>query len=283
MTTEPGYPVTLVHPQHKPAVNTTDPDARTGKPGQQGSPEQFPQVTVHGVVHEAEYRALGYLRFGEPVPVKMDHHEYPKMMVHPDHVPAVETRTEAKLDPIDRVVKTYTIPGKPAVMPDLIVQNAEQEEKARARGYHLPGEYDKAALEAVLHGVPVLETYAPDQYPKWVDGVLIEKDPDAVEPWKPDARYPRYEDGVLVYDPKMPPKIDPNKYPMWVHKETGPSDESELAETPTREFEIRQKWARAAAAAEKARQEAEAEQEDEPAPAPAKKPAKPSDKVAAAA
>ena len=53
MTTEAGYQVTLVHPQHKPAVNTFDHNAKTGAPGQIGSPEMFPNVTVHGSSAEA--------------------------------------------------------------------------------------------------------------------------------------------------------------------------------------------------------------------------------------
>ena len=58
MTIEPGYPVTLVHPQHRSATIATG--------NMLSSPEQFPNVTVNGAQHEAEYRAKGYLRFGEP-------------------------------------------------------------------------------------------------------------------------------------------------------------------------------------------------------------------------
>lgn len=267
MAVEPGYPVTLVHPQHRAAMNAVG-DAI-------GAPERFPSVTVNGANQEAQYRAQGYLRYGEAQPAAIDHHEYPKMMRHPEYVPAVEARVEAKIDN-GRIVGTFTIPAKPAEHPDVSVLNAEQEEKARASGYRPAGEYNRSALEAVLNGTVDEELYEPDEYPKWVNGTLIEHDPDAEPEYTPTPEYPRYENGVLVQDPRAPEVIDPNLYPMWVHRNGVPSDASVLVKTPKEEFEVRAKWKR--------EEEAEVEPKSEPelplvSVAPAPKPRSPTAKI----
>lgn len=254
MSVEQGYPITMVHPNHQAA--------KLGEGNVIGIPEKFPNLVVEGSDSEARYRAQGYLRFGEARPVMVDRHEFPKMMRHPNYVPAVEAKIEAKIEN-NRIIGTFTIPGKPAEYPDLIVANADQEEKARENGYKPAGEYDRGALEAVLNGTVDEETYDPDEYPKWVDGVLIEKDPNANEEYRPRPEYPRYENGVLIQDPRAPKEPDPNLYPMWVHRNGKPSDESVLVKTPAEEFSVRAKWKKeedeAKLAAEAATEEAEVE------------------------
>lgn len=238
MTVEPGYPITLVHPQHRPATIATG--------NMLSSPEQFPNVTVNGTQHEAEYRAKGYLRFGEPQAIMKDHHEYPKMMRHAEYVAEVPARIEAKIED-GRITGTFVVPAKPAKFPDVTVNNEKEEEVWSEKGYKPAGEYKRDALEAVLNGTIDEEEYNPDEYPKWEKDSegkpkLIARDPNKPD-LTPTPDYPRWEDGVLVHDPRFPQAPDPSKYPMWVHKDGKPGKDSVLVKTPTEEFAVRAKWA----------------------------------------
>lgn len=250
MAIEQGYPVQLVHPNYRPAkiVQGDEP----------GSPELFPAVMVNGSVQESEYRVRGYLRFGEPAPAHTDYHEYPKTLRHPKYVPAQEARIEMRIEN-GRPAGTFTVAAIPAVMPDVIVLNKEQEDRARANGYKPAGEYNRGALESILVGTPSIEQYKPAEYPKWVGEELIEKDPRAVaEPGPDEHEYPRIENGVLVQDPNVPPPPDPHRYPMWVHRDGIPSEESALANNPAEEAAIRDRWKPPVRAKEKVDEAAEA-------------------------
>jgi len=57
----------------------------------------------------------------------------------------------------------------------------------------------------------------------------------------PDPNYPKYENGIIVPDPRFPTPIDPNKYPMWVHKDGIPSEESILVNNPAQEVQAKLK------------------------------------------
>jgi hypothetical protein len=231
MTVEPGYPVTLVHPRHVPAKIATGNEI--------GVPERFPAITVNGALHEAQYRSQGYLRYGEPMQQE-DYHEFPKILRHPEYREAIPSRVEAKIED-GRITGTFTIPATPAEYPDVTVNNEDEETSWRDKGYLPAGDYNKDALDSVLTGTIHKEAYVATQYPMWVDGKLIAHDPDGLDS-SPDPNYPKFENGTIVPDPRFPPVPDPNKYPMWVHKDGIPSEESELAETPEKEFKIRQKW-----------------------------------------
>ena len=249
MAVEQGYPVTLIHPQHQPA-----------KPGVgtvAGVPEKFPEITVNSAAQEAQYRAKGYLRFREAPPAAVDYHEFPKTLRHPKYVPEQPSRIEARVED-GKIIGTYTVPMTPAIMPDLIVLNPEQEKQARDNGYKPAGEYNRKAIEAFVNKTPLVEdeVYDPQEYPKWVEvngkKVLVEKDPNVKEEHTDDS-YPRWEDGRLVEDPNLPPKIDPHEFPKWVHKDGIPSEDSQLATSPVEEAAIRSIWAK-----EKAAEKAEA-------------------------
>lgn len=243
MAIEQGYPVTLVHPQHKPAkiVQGDEP----------AEPERFPSVTVNGVAQENQYRALGYLRFGEPPPPAVDHHEFPKTLRHSKYVPEIPARVEMRIED-GRPKGTYTIPGVPAVMPDIVVMNAEQEEKARAHGYKPAGEYNSGALQAALRGTIDEDEYEPQEYPKWVEkegpdgkpiSVLVERDPNAPKDLTDPKQYPKLVEGRVVVDPALPEVPDPHEFPKWVHRDGIPSDESKLANNRIEEAAIRARWA----------------------------------------
>jgi hypothetical protein len=232
MAIELGYPVTLVHPQHRAATIATG--------NMTSVPEQFPPVTVNGAIHEAEYRAKGYLRYGEAQPVMKDHHEYPKMMRHPEFEAEVPARIEARIED-GRIRGTFTIPSVPAKFPDVRVEDETGEELWREKGYAPAGEYNRDALESVLNGTIDEETYDPAQYPKWENGKLVSQDPDSPD-MTPSPDYPRWENGVLITDPRFAPVPDPHEFPKWIHKDGKPSEASQLANTPAEEFAIRAKW-----------------------------------------
>lgn len=233
MTVEPGYPVTLVHPQHR--------SAKIAVGNEMSSPEQFPSVTVNGALSEAEYRAKGYLRYGEAAPVMKDHYEYPKMMRHPEYEPETPARIEAKIDD-GRITGSFVIAAIPAKFPDVTVSTEKEEQLWSEKGYAPAGVYNKQALEAVLLGTIDKEEYEPDEYPKWENGQLIARDPK-VPDLTPTPDYPRWENGKLIEDPRFAPVPDPAKYPMWVHRDGKPSSESVLVKTPAEEVAVRAKWA----------------------------------------
>jgi hypothetical protein len=183
-----------------------------------------------------------------------DFHEYPKILRHPEYKEAIPARTDAKIEN-DRIVGTFTIPSVPAYMPDVTVTSLEEEELYRAKDYKPAGEYNQAALSSVLDGTVYEEEYVAKQYPMWVDDTdaepladgtfpkkLIKQDPNEPPELVPTPEYPRYENGIVVPDPRFPVEPDPHLYPMWVHKNGIPSEESELADGPKKEFEIRRKW-----------------------------------------
>lgn len=234
MAIEAGYPITLVHPQHKPAA-IAEGNARA-------VPERFPQIIVNGSDDESKYRSQGYLRFGEAPSIMKDHHEYPKMMRHPDYEAEVPSRVEAKIEN-GRISGTFIIPTVPAKFPDVVVNNSNEEDLWSEKGYRPAGEYNKAALDAVLTGSIYEETYEPDEYPKWENGIYIAKDPKEKD-LTPTPAYPRWENGALIEDPRFPPAPDPTKYPMWVHYDNKPSEKSVLVKTPAEEFAVRQKWSK---------------------------------------
>jgi len=232
MAVEPGYPIVLTHPQHRNAV--------LGIGNAPGFPEQFPNVTVNGVAQEAEHRARGYLCFGEAPAVKTDHHEYPKILRHPDHKDATEARVEPRVEN-NRIVGTFTIKGEPEVFPDVVVKNSKEESEWLEKGWKPAGDYNRRMLESVLDDSINEEEYTPTQYPRWENGILVERDPD-VDYIDPDPSYPRLVNGVLIHDPRLPATLDPTQWPKWIHQNGRPSDKSELAKTPEEEAAILAKW-----------------------------------------
>jgi hypothetical protein len=162
------------------------------------------------------------------------------MMRHPEYEAEIPARIEARIED-GRIKGTYSVPSVPAKFPDIRVNNEDEEELWRERGYKPAGEYDRQALEAVLNGTIDEGEYDPDEYPKWDRGKLIPRDPNAPD-MTPSPEYPRWENNVLVHDPRFPQEPDPKEYPKWVHKDNIPSKESVLVKNPSEEFAVRQKW-----------------------------------------
>lgn len=217
MASEPGFPQHMVHPQHKPAVLAKF-DSSVAVPG---APERFPPVEVHSADQEEMLRARGYLRYGEAMPKVVAFSEYPKTLVHPQHAPAVPASKAASM--VNGQLVQIDIPGKPAVHPDVIVRDEDEELEWLDKGWREPGRSDEIAFERA--------TLAPgkpgEEWPKWIDGVLTQ-DPDAPADLTKD--YPKwlhFDDGtsVLVNDPAHEQRV-------MVARETGPPEVEPAASKP---------------------------------------------------
>lgn len=187
MPSEPGFPLTMHHPGHAPAVLST---ASVVGDWRKAKPERFPPVEVHSSAQEAQYRAQGYLRHGEHAEVSVsEYSRYPLMMRHPDRVDAVAESSEAHQ--VDGQVIISRRPGMPGKFPDVTVNDEDEEDAWRDKGYEVQGNPSEEAFEHTVrsHGE------AGDEWPKWIDGELVQ-DPDA-------------------------PADDSNYYPLWVHFDDG--------------------------------------------------------------
>lgn len=231
MTVEPGYPITLVHPRHRAAK----PVIGSGE----AVLELFPPVTVSGADSEAQYRAQGYLRYGEPA-AHIDYHEFPKILRHPEYREGTRERVEAKIED-GKMVGTYIIPAVPTHMPDVTVYDAQQEEEWRTKDYKPAGEYRREVLDAAIHGGKAATEHSVAEWPKWIDGVLVERDPSEPEALKPTPAYPRWEGSAVVQDPRFEPEPDPKEYPKWIHVNGVPGEASILVKNPREEFEAHQR------------------------------------------
>jgi hypothetical protein len=183
----PGFPIIMVHPQHR-AATVQDFDSNDGLPG---TPERFPPIEVHSPDQEAETRARGYLRHGEAVPKVADFSEFPKMMRHPKHVDAIPPSQGAQM--VDGRLTTYPIPGVPEKFPDATAKDADEQAVWEAKGYEAAGVEDPLAFERAT-----------------------------VSPGKPGDDWPKWVDGVLMQDPDAPPDMT-GQYPKWLHFEGGDS------------------------------------------------------------
>jgi hypothetical protein len=230
MAVERGYPVTLVHPQHRAAELGLSPG--------QGKPERFAPVSVNSRTDEEFFRAKGYIRNGEPANVAIDHREFPKILRHPEHHDAVQAATGAEIR--DGALVTFAIPAIAEVMPDVIVNNSDEEAQWTERGYGRPGQFDPKALDSALES-PKPEAYVPSEWPRWMNGKL-ESDPSIKPELEPDPSYPRLVGETIVEDPRKPAVPDPFKYPMWVHFEGKPSEASELVNSEIEEQAAWAKW-----------------------------------------
>lgn len=149
-----------------------------------GAPERFPPAQVHSPEQEEMFRARGYLRIGEAPPAPaINPLEFPKMLVHPDHVDGVPATQESIIE--GNRVLIVPVPAKPEKYPHHIVNTPEEQAEWEAKGYRLPGTWDEGAYEHSLYaaGEPG------DEWPKWIDGVLTE-DP-AKANIRPDE-YPKF-------------------------------------------------------------------------------------------
>lgn len=193
--TDPGFPVTLKHPQHRPAVlSTVDPSAGNWQ-DIAGRPEMYPDVSVNNETQEAQYRSKGYLRPGESAPVYDASLEFPKLLCHPDHEDGAQA-TQVSVAGSDGVVKVVNVPARPEKFPNVTVKNAQEEDSWAEKGYYPAGHFDGAAYEKALWA----EGEAGDEYPRW------EEDENG--------------NPILVDDPNRPAD-ESRLYPMMIYAPNG--------------------------------------------------------------
>ena len=84
--------------------------------------------------------------------------EYPMMLYHPDHAPAVWDKTNV----LTRL--------EPEQYPPMVANSADDEKRLKEAGYQRNGEADGKSFEKafeVLKGVP--EIYEPQPFPMWLE------------------------------------------------------------------------------------------------------------------
>ncbi len=102
-----------------------------------------------------------------------EHEHYPLTMAHPGYVPAKSLPipgTERKGPSGNVISQDYQ--GTPEKFPPVTVADADQQEYYEAQGYKVAGHSDPSAYAAAHASAPPPD-YDPEQYPKWVAGVLV--------------------------------------------------------------------------------------------------------------
>lgn len=173
------FPKTMRHPHHVAAINTVVVSGDPSMPGaakpQQGRPERFPPVDVMTAGQEAYYLSRGYVVAGAAQPGKADFAEWPKMLTHPEHVPATPATMDAKLNDAGKLVE-FAVPGVLEKMPHVQVNNITEQRRWEAKGYCAAAEANPDAYAASF-AAPFDPSFEIKQYPMMVDGVVVQ-DPD---------------------------------------------------------------------------------------------------------
>lgn len=98
--------------------------------------------------------------------------QYPLTMAHPNYeasksipVPGTERR-----GPNGQIL-SQDYRGTPERLPPVTVHDLDQQEYYEAQGYQIVGKSDPAAY-AKAHASPAPASHVPEEYPKWVNGVL---------------------------------------------------------------------------------------------------------------
>ena len=200
-------PKTLVHPGFdpgSPAVfrgpngDLLPPGSLHGEMVSPGRPGRYPPVDVKSQDEEDQYRAKGYLAKGEQ-PVKVDgFYDYPKMLVHPEHVPAVPDEIHAEPKEEGKPLKTYVVKGTPEKFPPVTVKNAQEEAEWNDKGYHMPVLADPLAFQKA-HSSPYQAGAKVQGYPRWENGILV-SDPN--QNTKGRQEYPKWVGDKLVNNAK---------------------------------------------------------------------------------
>lgn len=174
------YPKQMHHPAYSPGTSgrqaSTDASGELGELPR-GQPCRFPPVVVTTQDDEDQYRAKGYLAEGEKPSGVDGYHEYPKMLIHPDHVPEVPPEVVGYRETESGPILTRTLPGKPAILPAVTVNSRDEEMAWNLKGYQMPRLPDPQAVQRAKASVDL--DYAPradaanlagavQEYPKWV-------------------------------------------------------------------------------------------------------------------
>lgn len=200
------FPKSMVHPafskgvQGKPATMNRD-TGQFNNDGITGTPCRFPPVQALNQQEEDFYRAKGYLVEGERPAAVVGYNEYPKMLVHPEHVDEIPSQIHGYREREDGPLMTKVIPGVPEKFPHVFVKNRDEESEWNLKGYQMPR--------------------LPD--PKAVERSRANPNPD-----REAIEYPRWENGVLVQDPTVNTS-GIQEYPKWIGDKLVSSVEEEIA------------------------------------------------------
>lgn len=117
---------------------------------------------------------------------------YPMVMRHPGERAAVISQWDEKLK---RHVPEH---GEPAKFQPVTVHNADDEEYHAAQGYRPTGGDAQTFTQQVNDNIvnPKPAGYAFNEYPKWVDGVLVQ---DPAKPVTTFQEYPKWVGDVMVH------------------------------------------------------------------------------------
>lgn len=184
-----NYPLQMRHPNSRAAVakavQFTDPVSGRKGIDYQGGPDVFPPITVNSYDQEIRERRNGYLAVGE-TPEAFEYASFPKWLHHPDYVAPIEA-----VHPIIDRQSNVVIPGKPAipaVLPDVLVQDDDEQAKWEAKGYREAGIADALAAQSLAAHVDRDYVPRPDgwddpgiektssghaAYPMWVGDKLV--------------------------------------------------------------------------------------------------------------
>lgn len=191
-----GYPKTLNHPSYQKgsvkAVPMTSPITGRTITDYYGTPDRFPPVTVKNEDEEEYYRARGYRAPGEAGESMKVHHEYPKMLHHPQYEAAVPDEQVAERK--DGRLTVTVIKGKPAKFPPVIVNSPEEVEQWLAKGYE-ERKSDPSAFETA-QASPYVPGRVTEEWPKMVNGQIVDPRPKE----SGIIEYPKWVHGVIVKD-----------------------------------------------------------------------------------
>lgn len=172
-----AIPIEMHHPAHdpgRPAKIATMNDGSGFSPGvviQNGTPCRYQPMSAASDEEEESLRAKGYMRKGEARKPVEGYHAFPKMLVHPDHVPAVPDEIFAERQD-GGGMKTHVIKGKPEKMGPVTVNDAIEEAAWADKGYAEPVRSDPDAFQR-SRAMPYDPSRVMTDYPKMVNGVLI--------------------------------------------------------------------------------------------------------------
>lgn len=137
-----------------------------------GKPCRFPPVDVKTQSDEDAYRAKGYRAKGEAAPMVEGYHDYPKMLVHPDHVDGVPDEICAHPKEEGKPLSTYVVKGIAEKFPHATANNEAEEAEWNAKGYRMPVIADPMAFQKA-RAVPFKPGQTASEYPRWENGILI--------------------------------------------------------------------------------------------------------------
>jgi len=102
-------------------------------------------------------------------------------MAHPQYRPAEVTPIEGTgvLNPVTGEEVRTDFQGTAERFPPVQVNNEDQEAYHASLGYQPAGKSDPSAYARAIADTPV--SYVPQEYPKWVDGVLCQGPEDEAE------------------------------------------------------------------------------------------------------